>query len=764
MRDNRTVTSDSGNGKDPAVAEESYVKDKGSHAQEARYLAKTVEFIDREVQKMKDRSPARGPYKEDARSLQEKDDKALSDYERIRPRPYFGRIDFQQENKEQSDKRYIGTDHIHNRVYSWASPFAEQLYYADPGSVRGYEAPKGHIAGAITLKRNFVIDNAELLEVRELYRRAISEDGEDAVSDSSRDFMVESLSGHRDRMMHEVVATIQPQQYEQIAAALGDVMLVQGVAGSGKSIVGLHRIAYLLSPFNKRRETRGMASASVAFFGPTRAFLDYVGGLLPSLNVREVPQMTVIGWLQSTLSRKIFLDRREPLIEKLLRHKGKKWADSYAAAKLKGSVPMARLLERHVESLRRSFKGSVMEVAAEFDSKIPIKIDAKRLKKLVRSLPDAPLNSQRDDFIDRIVQIAWDEYFTRNSYLTRDVRRSRRPDFLEQVRPQIARQVSVFWPAVDFRKEYRAVISNADLLSHASRGRLGLPEAAVLSTSLPTRPNVFSPEDLGALCYLDHLLTEHPGTRFNHVVLDEAQEISPIELMVIMQHTNGNAFTILGDLTQSLSPKGIDSWAEILRLFRTATVARYHVRTSYRPTREICRFSNRILKKVSPNAVTAVPFDRPGHQVRLTRSENYNEMVSAIAADIHDLRDRGAETIGVLCKTSVDAKKLHAALGDAGITRLGVLGKEEDAFERVVVGPVSLTRGLEFDAVILAGAGKANYPVTPLHGRILYLAVSRAVHELRIHAIGAFAEQLAVPKRKMTKRVSKRRRAPAEVS
>jgi DNA helicase-2/ATP-dependent DNA helicase PcrA len=241
------------------------------------------------------------------------------------------------------------------------------------------------------------------------------------------------------------------------------------------------------------------------------------------------------------------------------------------------------------------------------------------------------------------------------------------------------------------------------------------------------------------------LFNERPNAGFEHVVLDEAQEVSPIEILMIRRHSRGNGFTILGDLTQSLSPQGIDRWVEVLQLFRGATVSRYVARTSYRATYQITRYANRVLKAAVPRGITAVPYRRPGPPPSFRPARTYNAMVAAITADIRELEGQGVKTIGVLCKSVVDAKKLYRALRHHGIKDVAKLDDEETPSESVVVTPTYLTRGLEYDAVILAGASKEHYPPTPLHSKLLYLAVSRAAYHLRIHWFGQPAPQLCVP-------------------
>jgi DNA helicase-2/ATP-dependent DNA helicase PcrA len=695
------------------------------------------------------------------------DDKAIADYERIRPRPYFGRVDFLQEGRDQADKRYIGTDYVPYHVISWVSPFAEQLYYAEPQKVSGYDVPRSQLKGgpirvhgSITLKRHLAIDRAKLLDVTEVYQLPPPTEDRRQATDSRESFMIEQLSRRRGGRLRETVATIQPEQYQQIAATTNEIMLVQGVAGSGKSIVGLHRIAYLLSPFNRRPDAKNIDASRVVFYGPTRAFLDYVSGLLPSLNVRDVLQLTVTGWLLSTMSRRISLDTKEPLLEKLLRLKDKKWQEAHQAAKVKGSLEMSRFLERHVLTLRKKFTASGMALSARFESAVPLVVDTGRVRRVMRSRFDRPLNDDRSHAIEGVVQLLWEAYVVRNRRLTAEAFRKKRMDFNEAVRPQVERQITTIWPAVDFRKEYRRLLTDPALLHDASSKRLGPEKSAILAESLPRGPTVFRAEDLGPLCYLDHLLNDHSDPQFHHVVLDEAQEISPIELLVIKRHTRGNGFTILGDLTQSLSPQGIDRWGDILQLFRGQGRSRHVIRISFRATREITRFANRVLKRVAPKSTTAVAFNRMGPPPSFRRSRSYQEMVDAIASDIGELKEHGASTVGVLCRTMVEAQRLHRDLTDRGVKGLGLTAREKPSSRNIVVAPVSLTRGMEYDAVIVAGASKANFPPTTLHGRILYLAVSRAAHELRIHWFGQVASQIPVPDKPHRKKLRKGTRKP----
>jgi DNA helicase II / ATP-dependent DNA helicase PcrA len=708
--------------------------------EEQAYLATTVQFLDAEIAKAGNRTVVMVPDRDAAREIWRILNQAAERYVNVRPRPYFGRVDFLRQDGTLVEA-YIGTDHIPGYVYSWAAPFPGQLFYADASRVDGYNAPAGRVRGKITLQRQYTIENAELLDVAEVYRLAVSAGQTETSVDTVQEFMMEKLAGSRGAELKEVIATIRPDQYQQIAAASEQVMIVQGVAGSGKSIVGLHRIAFLLSPFNERSD-RPTASR-VFFFGPTRSFLRYVANLLPSLDVKDVNQRTVQDWLASTLSARVFLDRGEPLIERLLRHTGKRWQDAYDSAKLKGSLRMARVLERHVQSLRKQFISGATAFAVRFESATPIVIDVRNTRRALRALPTQPLNTQRKLAIERVINALWEVHESRSNWPSESLTRARSA-FVERVTPEVEKQVTAFWPELDFRREYRGLLADSRGLASASNGTMGPHESSLLSASLPARPTVFEPEDLGALSYLDYLLNERPSSRFEHVVLDEAQEISPIELMVLKLHSRGSGFTILGDLTQSLAPQGIERWRDVLELFRGATLSRFEARSSYRSTYEITRYANRVLKAATPNGVTAVPYPRRGSRPTFVPSRNYDDMVEAIAQDIDTLTRADMGTVGVLCKSEADAKKLHRSLVKRGVRGVGLVVRQSTPTESVVVAPIYLTRGLEYDAVVLAGASKDHYPMTPLHNRLLYLGVSRAAHQLHIHWFGQPAAQLGV--------------------
>lgn len=485
------------------------------------------------------------------------------------------------------------------------------MYSAKTADVATYSSPDGKIhSGRVVLKRMFDIREARLLDVNETFRLTPTVGGYTDTVDTQQEYLVQQLASNRSGTLNQVVATIQPDQYRLIAEEADQILLIQGVAGIGKSVIGLHRIAYLLSPFHDTK----VDPARIVIFGPSRVFLRYVSNLLPSLNVHSVQHLAVKDWLLNGLSESIRVEPGEAHLERLIRYNSETSTLALETLKFKGSLNFARLLERHVEILRRRYQSVPTPITATIGSRI-IEIPADQMRTLIRALPKGDaLNSQRQHLIDEVIQLL----------LAGQQNRPDRSDVEKVVEAQLDR----FWPWVDFRKEYRTLLGDSTRMKNLAAGSLTEEQARAITTSLKKELSLFGREDLGCVAYLDHLLNEHPNAEFQHVVIDEAQELAPIEFLLMRRHRRGDSLTILGDLTQSLSPQGIDNWGEMLRLFRGTKVSRFRIRHSYRSTSEITLVSNKVLKAVSPNATSASAQDRHGPRPQLFRSRTYQEMVS----------------------------------------------------------------------------------------------------------------------------------------
>ena len=612
-------------------------------------------------------------------------------------------------------------------------------------STMEYTSPAGKIKAVVDLKRELLIQESLLLDVVEI---PLLPPGE-KVTPVKQTRIGRQLSESKGTELKKIIATIQPEQYELIASTPYRVLIIQGVAGSGKSEVGIHRIAYLLSPFNEL--DLNISPNRVVFFGPNRVFLKYVSNLLPGLGVERVRQMTIPEWLLSTLPRRT-KPSEDKLLEKLLRGSRKDLRIDVKVAKQKASSQMAHILERYVQNMRNEFINNATSIVSG-----KVTISKPRVMQIIKGLGNRPFNEQRRMAISNIEQ-----EFGRG-LLTR-LDDSRRKD--------IKIQFDKFWPELDYKGDYLELLSNRDYLLKISKGAITEEEADYFGKSLSAKSKRIKQEDLAAICYFNYLLNGineksrrgRANPLFEHVVIDEAQDVSPIEFLLLYVYSSNKSFTILGDIGQSLLPhRGISDWSEVKRVFSREHPYSTDIRVSYRTTREITKYANRILKLTAPKLPKAIAYERHGEKPTLIRSKSHNEMVKAIAEDIRSLKTKGVQTIAVLCKTSQEASQLVIKLRKEGIDDAMLIDKPGYERTKIAVSSIYLSKGLEYDAVIVANARKNHFTGSDLHNKLLYLATTRGAHYLHIHWFGEIAAVLEdpnlMPKTKKVK-VAKKRKKP----
>ena len=538
-----------------------------------------------------------------------------------------------------------------------------------------------------------------------------------------------ALSGTGSSQLGEVVATIQPNQYEQIASTDKSVMIVQGAAGSGKSLVGLHRIAYLLSPFNTL-QTRPRPR-NVVMLRPSRAFLSYVRNLLPSLGQHDIQQVTVNDWMLSQFTRRPRIDRTNRLLNRLMSNKNPPTMEEMGTESFKGSMSMALLLDSYVKNLRR-IKTSAVKIDSVQSPNGSVAVSSEVVRRLIRSTVDLPLNVAKKTFIARLVGELWGrEYPTAAIQGTLDAFNT----FENSVRGSVENQSSGYWPELDTTETYLNLLGDSDMLFTLSKGGVTDKLATSLRSSCPRAGRPFESTDVPALLYLDHLLNEHSAPEFEHVVIDEAQDVSPLEVHLIRLHSRNGWFTILGDLRQRTLPyTGLSGWQDLRVVFGIEYGAPFVSRLSYRSTGEITRFANRILRRVSGNTAPPIPYDRAGVRPKLHRSRSSEEMHKAIAARAQAGLDQRM-TVGVMTRTTFDAKRTANYLHQLGLQPVRLTPDGEVASD-LTVSPILLAKGLQFDIVIVVGVDADSFTGLDMDNRLLYLACTRARHFLEIHWSG----------------------------
>ena len=711
--------------------------------------SEVIQYITEQRLQLKGQMPATAAHQETAdelqRILQENADTLYS----ALAQPYFGRLDYFHTDEtssgpyQDSDKDglqapprtiYLGITFIPGKdVFSWTAPVGRLWYtqsYED-----GYTAPKGYIPTRVDLKRYIKIRERSLEYVKDIFRRQLP-----APDSARQDLLAEALSGTGgdDGHLQVIIETIEPDQYENIANVSDKVLIVQGAAGSGKSEIGLHRIAYLLSPFNDIAERERPTPDTTLFVGPSQAFLEYAADILPALGIQEgVHRVKFSDWLRGHLS-----EQRTPIRARIwndLLNNGRMRNFDEGAESFKGSLLMADAIDKHVIEMAAQIKRRTLDLPEAIPGAEPVAVVRKDQIKaaLDNALPMSSrgqsLNRRRDNFINQIVRLVDRPTRPRQQqYIFEELeRRTERRD-------RVAKWCDGKWPRIDFRDEYVSMLSAPkNMLKLAGDGVSGGVADKLAESALDIQKHGFDDSDLGALAYLDHLLNDTITSRYQHIVIDEAQDISPIEFKLLAISSANNWFTILGDTAQRLTPyRGIRTWKrDVGRVFGMSEIEVQPARRTYRSNVHITRFNNRILRTFDENIPAPIPFERDGHRVEYNRHKNGTAMHVALIDDLHRIRsldDMNDAVVAILARDTANLNRFRKFCNGRSIDGIDLISQESHSVAQTVLARIPEVKGLEYDAVIVMGVND-SFSDTIFNKKLLYLATTRAKHYLGIH-------------------------------
>ncbi|RUS47101.1 3'-5' exonuclease [Cohnella sp. AR92] len=615
--------------------------------------------------------------------------------------PYFGRLDFQEEGHPEAQPLYIGKSGVGEEetqkplVIDWRAPISSLFYSftgGDPSVT--YDSPDGIVGGRISLKRNLLIREGELQRLVDSYEAG--QEGETLATD---EFLLHKLGESKDNKLKDIVSTIQQEQDAIIRTEKNKAVFIQGVAGSGKTTVALHRLAYLLYRYQDRvRADRMMILA------PSRMFLDYISGVLPELGVGNIRQTTFEEWAIELLGGTVAVESPVLSLEKWFERKTTKEERETAPGRVKGSAEYANLLR---ESLLRFEKEFIPDDS--FSPYPGLALPASQIREWFGEEPaEEPIMKRRERLLNRLKR--WMEI---------QLGRARWSD------KTIKAAATAKW---------KAYSNKVPLLAAADYYRKYFPQdAAYRPAASKRKPVVIPAEDLPILAFIHLQLYGSSEAAYDHIVIDEAQDYSPLQLEVLAGRQRTPSLTVLGDLQQGIHDyAGIHSWSELSKLFPSEGTAYYELDRSYRSTTEIIEFANRILAGMEGEVKPAVPVFRSGDPVEtIAVGSSREELAAETASTIQVWKQQpGVSTIAVLCRTAAKSKQLHADLKKRGV-EASLLSAEQQAYNGgITVLPAYLSKGLEFDAVLIADADEKSYEADD--AKLLYVACTRALHRLKL--------------------------------
>ena len=672
-------------------------------------------------------------------------------------RPYFARIDFREKARGEAEKLYIGKMSLIRDedqklvIVDWRAPVAN-LYYEGRLGEASYQCPDGKIEGALELKRQFSIDKGQLNEIFDI----------DITTND--EFLQNCLGANADSRLKEIVSTIQAEQNAIIRADMWRPLIVQGAAGSGKTTIALHRIAYLIYNYEKT-----FTPENFMIIAPNRLFLNYISDVLPELGVEKVRQTTFEEFAQELAGKKFKLrDANEKLLafvdHTLESGEKERLALVRKTSEFKSSMHFKDALDKYLKIIEENFipredftVGSVLVYQYEELNELfikqykmwPIAGRVNEIKKNLRTrlqhCEQAIINRLYDECDKKIglLKTTLPDNEERQELVAqaineRDYALEHHKSLSKKAVADYIKKISKLSP-FEYYKEFN---NNAEIFSNTVSDRLD-PETGEFArsyTAAVLKSGYLEIEDLAPIIYLKfRIYGMDEKIPVKHVVIDEAQDFSAFQIFVLKNIIKDSSFTILGDLNQGIhSYRGIMDWNEITEhVFSDRKNEFMILEQSYRTTVEIMDAANIVLDKIRDREVSkGHPVIRHGEPVGITRMPDKQHILQEIARNIAEFRSRSYKSIAVICKTLKECKTVYGALSKLidGITMIS--GKEEVYKSGAVVLPSCLAKGLEFDCALIFNADSASYTADELDIKLLYVAMTRPLHILRIFHTG----------------------------
>lgn len=654
---------------------------------------------------------------------------ALKRNQRATKKPYFGRIDFWDETLQKEEALYIGRggiakDTTHQVVVDWRAPVANAYYENGLGEC-SYHAPDGReLPIRLDLKRTYEIDNGRLLDYFDT--EVIAND----------ELLTKYLAKNKQAVLGEIIATIQKEQNDIIRKTPYHNIIVQGVAGSGKTTVAMHRISFILYNYAER-----FRPEDFYIVGSNRILLEYITGVLPDLDVYGIRQMT----MEQLFVRLLYEDWDEQscsILENTAAAQGSMDRGTFgwfqALTEFGARIEAERICMDSVVLDRRQFveglKGGVAGVFDEREgepqpSDLVELLSGKAIRDYVEQT-NASVQTKINMLNERLIIKIKDEFLKNGLRYSEKERKA----ILKEYRGYFGKKIfdiSIFELYQRF------------LLEQKEKGyEVSVPEQA------------YDVYDLAALAYLYKRMKETEViSEAHHVVIDEAQDYGMMAYAVLKYCMKDCTYTVMGDVSQNIHfGFGLADWEELRKLLCSQDGDSFGIlKKSYRNTVEISEFATKILHHGSFEPYPVEPIIRHGKEVEVMQLPTKRELYEETSRRCRAWQKQGLNTIAIICRTPEKAELVARQLGR--LIPVCESNLEKAVFsDGIMVLPVVYTKGLEFDAVLIFDPDKEEYPVDDGHAKLLYVAATRALHELcvlyREDLTGLIADPLPEEKQK----------------
>ncbi len=597
---------------------------------------------------------------------------------KVQSKPYFGSITFKKNNQNNQDKIYIGITHVEDEenekylVHDWRAPICSMFYDYELGKA-SYLAPEGMITGEITNKRQFTIKDGKLIRV---FDNNINIDDE---------LLQEVLTEESNDKMKNIVNTIQQEQNAIIRNITDKNLIVQGIAGSGKTSVALHRIAFLLY------KIENLSSNNVLIFSPNQVFTEYISNVLPELGEANTMQTTLSDFLSSNLEEYKTVESFTSFVERYYKYQetNKEWV------KYKQSDEIIT----HINS----FAQNILEKAA-FENDIithDFEITKETLNYLLKSRYERLLLKERLDAIA--------EKMCRDFYEGKHTKKS-------VILSLLKKSLNI---KLNYKELYKGFFNSQFFVENTT---FSLTEKEI-KDAVGKRNIKY--EDACIVLYLKGLFEgfSYRGL-IKEVVIDEAQDYSKLEYILIRKIFKKSNFTILGDINQTINPYyKYENLEELSKIFDNGTIY-LELNKTYRSTPEIIEHTNKILNLKHVSAI------RRENQRPVLFRDNILDLKTSLLKDIYLLKKEHF-SVAIITKDDSESEKVYELLKN-DVKDINILNSNTKNFnKKMVIIPSYIAKGLEFDSVIIYTEKENSYKQDEKY--LYYVACTRAQHQLIIY-------------------------------
>lgn len=667
---------------------------------------------------------------------------------RVQSSPYFGRIDFEEDNEKETEKIYIGITSLMDQqeenflIYDWRAPISSMYYDYGPGPAQ-YEIMDGTITGEMSLKRQYIIRKGK---IKGLFDTGVT------IGD---EMLREVLGNNANTQMKSIVATIQREQNRIIRNEKSRVLLVQGVAGSGKTSAAMQRIAYLLYRY---RNT--IKSDNIMLFSPNPLFNSYVATVLPELGEENMRQGTFQEYINSRLGKQFKVEDPFMQMEDLLSADEEfRYEERVTGIRYKASLTFKAHMDEYVKQLSEeglifktiSFRKKTIITKEEIEKyfyslnrrySIPNRMVMVK-DWLLQELKRHAKKEQKADWVkDEIQYLSKEELLKSYKALQKNQQftESTFDDYEQEERYLSKMIVNRHFKGIVKKVKNLEFIHLQEIYRNLFRqeGSSYTPKkwTAICDWTIKSMRNShLSYEDATPFMYLQDLLEgRRTNSGIRHVFIDEAQDYSLFQFAYIKQMFPYSKLTLLGDMNQAIYTHS-DGQKSILSdtSFTNEETETIQLRKSYRSTRPIVELTKRML----PDGEMIEAFNREGKLPTAKKVKNRSELKQHLLAKIEEYKQRGHQTIAVICKTAKESKEAFDEM--KGQVDVRLIEKGTITFEQgVLFIPSYLAKGIEFDAVIIYDASNQQY-YRESERKLFYTACTRAMHELHLFSIGEFS-------------------------